>query len=279
MKKPTIGIIGGNGKMGQWFKRFFEKSKFRVIISDLDTKLTNKGLVERSDAVLFSVPISKTVEVIESVLPFTRKEQTLMDLTSIKTPAVDTMLKSDCEVLGMHPMFGPMTCSIKGQTLILCKARERNRTGVIETLFKTAGAKIKVSTPEKHDKMMSIIQGLNHFTSIVLGHSIMKLGLDIDESLEYTSPIYKLRMDMVGRILEQDPKMYAEIEMENPHTTGTLKVLSESSEELRKLIEKKDCAGFVKYFESSAEHLGDFKSRAMKESNYLIEKMVKKNEE
>jgi len=33
-KQPLIGIIGGKGKMGNWFKIFFENQGLKVIISD-----------------------------------------------------------------------------------------------------------------------------------------------------------------------------------------------------------------------------------------------------
>ena len=276
--KPIIGIIGGKGKMGSWFRRFFQDRGFKVIVTDLTTRLENRELVKKSDAVIFSVPISRTVEVIESVLTFTREDQILMDLTSIKEPAVNAMLKSKSEVLGMHPMFGPMANSIKGQTIVFCKARERKLTGLFEKLFIKAGATLKDSTPSEHDKLMSVIQCLNHFNSIVLGHTIMRLGIDLEESFQYTSPIYRIKMDMVGRILDQDPRLYAEIEIENPYAAESLKALAESSDELRGLVESRDSEGFINYFKKSSDYFGRFRSRAMDESNYLINRMVEKNE-
>lgn len=271
-----VGIIGGKGKMGDWFKQFFEKNDFGVIISDLDTETTNKELVKQSDAVIFSVPIGETVKVIEEVVPFTRPEQILIDLTAIKTPAMDAMLKSECEVLGLHPVFAPHTETIAGQTLVLCKSRPRKYTPIFEDLFINSGAKVKISTPEEHDKMMAIIQGLTHFSSIVLADCLRKLGLDTKESLGYTSPIYKIRMDMIGRIVAQDPRLYAEIEILNPYTAENLKVFMQSSKELLEHVEKKDLEGFIDYYRRAASYLGNFKDIAMEESNFLIEKLSEK---
>ncbi len=60
MKKPIIGIIGGKGKMGKAFARFFVELGYEVIVSDLKTKLKPLELVRKSDVVIISVPIDKT---------------------------------------------------------------------------------------------------------------------------------------------------------------------------------------------------------------------------
>ena len=124
---------------------------------------------------------------------------------------------------------------------------------------------------------MAMIQGLTHFSSIVLGSCIKKLDIDIKESMEYTSPIYKINMDMIGRVLAQDPRLYADIEIENPYMKDALNALEKSIKELKKCVEEKDTPGFVEYFTSSSSYLGDFKKTAMEESNFLIKKMVMKN--
>jgi len=268
--KQTIGIIGGKGKMGRWFSKFFSKKGFNVLTSDIGTDLTNEELVKKSDAIIFSVPISKTVSVIESVLPFARKDQMLCDLTSIKSPAVLAMMKSDCEVLGMHPMFGPFVDTMKGQTIVLCKEREREKTKSFVSLFKKSGASVKFSTPEEHDKMMSIIQGMTHFSSIALARSITDQKIDINESLSYTSPVYRINMNMIGRIMAQDPKLYAEIQIFNPYVKKSIESFIESSKALLDIIERKDEDSFVKYFEKASDNMGEFKFKALKESNKII---------
>ena len=45
-KQTKIGIIGGKGKMGSWFGKFFHEIGLEVLISDIDTELTNEDLVK-----------------------------------------------------------------------------------------------------------------------------------------------------------------------------------------------------------------------------------------
>jgi len=273
----TVGIIGGTGQMGQFFKRFFEQNGCKVLISSRTTKLKPKDCAKKSDVVLVSVPIYATVNIIKKIAPHINKNSLLIDTTSIKKEHVSAMLKyAKCGVIGMHPVFGPNVSSLKNQTIVLCPARARKWLSWIVNIFEKNGAKLKLTTPEKHDEVMSIIQGLNHFSTLSTAHAMKILGIDIEESLEYTSPIYRLRMAMVGRILNQDPNLYASIEIMNPENKKVLSVYIGSCKKLQRIIETKDTKGFLEYFNECSEFFGNFKKEAEEMSEYLIEKMVER---
>lgn len=272
--KPKTGIVGGRGKMGAWFAGFFRSAGLEVLIADRDTELSAPDLVRQCDIVVFSVPINSTAQIISDLIPYTRSDQMLMDLTSLKSPAVSAMLQSEAEVLGAHPMFGPRLSSISGQTVVVCRARERRYSGWMIELLRKNGAVIKESLPEAHDRMMSVIQGLNHFNAIVLGACLERLGVDLKESLEYSSPVYKLRLDMIGRIMAQNPDLYADIALQNPANREVLKVLMDCSSELMQIIESGDREGFVSYFRKASGHFGEFSEEAIRESNRAIEELT-----
>lgn len=279
MEKPIIGIIGGTGLMGQWFERFFKAQGYKVLIASRKTKLSIEECARQSDVVIVSVPMDVTVEVIKRIAPLVKKDGLLMDFTSIKLEPVKAMLKySKCEVIGTHPVFGPGIKSLRNQTIILCPARGKKWPGWLEAIFLKAGAKIKITSPKEHDKMMSIIQGVIHFSSITISHVLKELNIDIKDSQDFSSPIYKLRMDMVGRILNQDPELYANIEILNPETPIALKAYIETCKKLFNIINNKDTKGFINYFNEAADYLGDFKKEAEEYSNYLIDKLVYKKE-
>ena len=275
MKKLTVGIIGGTGRMGQFFKRFFEENNCKVIISSRKTKLKPVECIKQSDVTLISVPIDETIDVIKKVGKYAKKSSLLIDTTSIKVDPVKAMLKySQCQVIGMHPIFGPNVGSIRNQTVILCPARTKKWLEWLVDIFKRSNARVKITTPEKHDEMMSIIQGLNHFSTLSVAYAMKSLKIKIEDTLDYTSPVYKLRMMMVGRILNQDPGLYANIEMMNPKNKKTLEVYLDSAKKLQKIIEAKDKKRFLKYFNECAEFFGSFTNEAERSSDYLIERMV-----
>ena len=277
MKKiNTIGIIGGTGKMGQYFKLFFENKGFSVLVSGRKTKLTNQDLVKKSDLVIVSVPIDNTVKTIEEILPYLKKEQILFDLTSIKEPVLQTMLKSSCqEVIGGHPMFGPST-SIQGQIFVLTPGRGKEGLNFLKNIFKKAGAKVKIISAKKHDKIMSVVQGLTHFTDITLAHAISNTKIPLKEFLEFQSPAYRLKIIFMGRILAQSSRLYGNIQIENDLNQETLNLLQNSVQELREIVQKKDLTGFKKYFAKGASYLEDFTETSMKESDLIIEHIFQK---
>ena len=273
----TVGIIGGTGQMGQFFRRFFEKNKCRVLVASRKTRLSPEECARQSDVVLVSVPVDVTASTIKKISPYIKKDSLLIDTTSIKKEPVDAMIRySKCEVIGMHPVFGPNVGSIKNQTIVLCPARTKKWLSWLVDIFEKNGARVKLSTPEKHDEMMSVIQGLNHFSTLSVAHAMKMIGISVKESLEYTSPIYRLRMAMVGRILNHDPGLYASIEMMNPKNKDALKAYVESSKKLKKIIETKNTKAFLEYFNECSEFFGGFKKEAEELSDYLIEQMVKR---
>ena len=275
MEKITVGIIGGTGQMGQFFKKFFEKNNCNVLISSRKTRLKIVDCAKQSDVVLISVPMYETIGVIKKIGRYINKNALIIDTTSIKTEPVKAMLQySKSEVIGMHPVFGPNVASIKNQTVILCPARTKKWLMWLVDLFKKNKSKIKITTPEKHDEMMSIIQGLNHFSTLSAAHAMKRLGIKIEESLEYTSPVYKLRMMMVGRILNQSPNLYANIEIMNPKNKKALRIYLSSAKRLKKIIESGSTKEFLKYFDECAKFFGNFRKEAETSSDYLIEQMV-----
>jgi|TARA_B100001964_G_C14150148_1_gene561627 prephenate dehydrogenase len=277
-KKVIVGIIGGTGQMGQWFKKFFEINNCEVLISGRKTKLNPIECAKQSDVVVITVPISDTLNVIKKIAPHIRKDAAIMDLTSLKRDPVKAMLRySKSEVVGTHPIFGPSIKTIKNQVVVLCKARGSRWFNWLKNILEKNKAKVKITTPEKHDKMMSIIQGIIHFSAISLGHTLKELNVNIDEALEYSSPVYKLRMDVIGRILNQDPKLYADIEILNPQTNRVIREFSNSTKKLRKIIKKKDTKAFVGFFNSASRHLNSFKKKASEYSDFIIEKLVEKD--
>jgi len=277
MQKPLIGIIGGTGKLGQWFKKFFEKNHCKVLIASRKTKLKPEQCAAKCDIVIISVPIAATIKVIKEVAPYVREDALLMDFTSLKKEPVETMLKhTQAAVIGTHPVFGPSISTLKNQTLVLCPARPKKWLPWIKNILEKNGALVRITTPEKHDQMMSIIQGVTHFSTICVAHTLKKLGIDVAESLRYTSPIYKVRMDMVGRLLNQDPELYADIEMLNPSNQKAMEEYIRSTRELIGIIKRKDRGEFVKFFKEGSDFLGSFKKEATEYSDFLIEQLIKK---
>jgi len=270
--KYTIGIIGGNGGMGSLFRDFFEKNGHEVLIASRSTELTIEQCAAGSDIVIITVPISSTLDVIKRVGPLVKKDSLLMDFTSLKSAETAAMCKySRSEVVGCHPVFGPSVASLEKQVIVLTPARGERWMKFLVEIFENAGAIVRISTPEEHDRIMAIVQGLMHFTSITLVKTLMKTGERPEEFNDFSSPVYRIRTDFANRILNQNPELYADIEINNPETVRIIEQYIESSLELLTVIRRKDREGFIREFVNASEYLGEYKKIAEEKTNKIID--------
>lgn len=246
MIDEEIAIVGGTGQFGQHLGEALEKDN-EITISGKDVDQAseiaerhgwsygeNKEIVKDADIVIIAVPIAVTVEVIEEVGPHVPDDALLCDITSVKKKPVEAMKKHSDEVLGMHPMYAP-TNSIKGQKIVLCPEKGKKWT-LMETFWMDNGADIHVTDPESHDKAMSLVQGLIHFSELVIADTIKKADMTGSEMEEYSSPIYQLITDLTARMLNQKPGLYGSIQAENPENEGIRESFIESAEDIRELI-------------------------------------------
>ena len=273
MKQKTIGIIGGKGKMGKYFVNFFEQNGYSVIISDKRTKLSNIELVKKADVVMISVPIDKTEAIIQEVAPHIKKSGLLMDLTSLKVSPIKAMSKTKVSYLGCHPLFGP-TNAIEGQLIILCPGRGQKWFNWWQNLLEKNKVKVKIMPAQKHDKIMAYVQALTHFSDIALADTLRKSKIPIRKMTACQSPVYRLELDMMGRILNQDPNLYANIQIDNPLSASVMQDFIKSCQTLTEIVAKKDNKAFIHYFKKNTNYLGEFAEKAMIESDRLIEEML-----
>lgn len=265
--------------MGTLFASVFAQAGFEVLISGRNTTVTSVDIAQTADIVMISVPIHRTVEVIASIAPILRKDQILCDLTSLKVRPVEAMLTSAAEVIGLHPMFGPSVDSLSGQTIIVVPARCREVScDILTRIFISMGASITYSTPDEHDRMMAIIQGLTHFRSLVMAETLRRLGIEPDRTVSWMSPVYQIEMNITGRLLAQDASLYGDIFTLNPYIPDVLQTCSVASQDIMELISSQDKEGFCSLFEKNAAWFGTFCKAALQNSDILIQTMVRDGE-
>jgi len=71
----TIGLIGGEGRVGSMFRRLFEADGLTVRVAGPSDDPGYGGLVAESDVVIVTVPIAETLPVIRRIAPLLRPEQ------------------------------------------------------------------------------------------------------------------------------------------------------------------------------------------------------------
>jgi prephenate dehydrogenase len=270
-----VGIIGGTGRMGGFFAPVFERHGHEVMVSGRTTTVTGRDLARSCDLVIVSVPIRDTVRVIGEVAPLMGGDQVLADFTSVKEGPVQAMLASRSHVLGMHPMFGPSVPSLRDQTVIITPARcDARRVQWILDLLKEEGATVTTTTPEEHDRMMAVVQGLIHFVTLMVAETVRRTGIDPLSTLPFTSPVYRMEMGLVGRLLSQDPSLYADILIENRHVGDVIMAGSEAWSRLAACVHEKDSAGFEEMFRADTAYFGRYCEEGRNLTDNIIRWMV-----
>lgn len=271
MEKPTVGIIGGLGAMGRLFQRFFSSRGYPVIVSDLSTPLNNQDLIAQSDVVLVSVPLHRAVEILEALRPHFRPGQLVLDICSLKVEPMRVLEASAAWFVGLHPMYGPYVTSFSGQTMIVCRGRVPDAPwNWLMNLLREAGLKVHECPAEQHDRMMTVIQLIPHMATVVLGHCLRSLNVSVEESLRFTSPIYRLELDLIGRLFAQDPHLYAAIGMKNPFKDEALEAFQGAFQRSLDLVRKGRWDDFIQDFHRTRDYLGGFCAQALQETNRLL---------
>lgn len=270
--KPTVGIIGGTGGMGGLFGKIFKRNGYHVMAASRRTSLTPKECARHCDLLIISVPISATEKIIEECTPLVKSSGCVLDLTSLKIFPTEMMLKhSKCEVVGCHPVFGPSVKSLSGQVVVLTPCRGNKWLPRIKRIFKFESVHLKISTPERHDEIMAVVQGLMHFTTIILTNAIKKLQIEPKELLAFSSPVYRIQMDFAHRILNQNPELYADIQLLNDFFLKALATYEKETKKLSTLVRQKQRHQFIEYFIEASNYLGKEKNKAEKRTDKIIE--------
>lgn len=286
-------IVGGTGETGSWFARYFKDRGFDVsvwgpsgktdVADAMGVRYARDHLEEvvRSDLVLISVPIDRTVQVIAEIAPKMRPGSLLMDVTSLKSEPVKAMIEhapEGVELIGTHPMFGPTMKRLAGQTVILTPVTGKSDHWLprIRALFESDGARIEVIDPDTHDEIMAVVQALTHFAYISIGSTLRALNFDVDISRKFMSPVYEIMLDFVGRILDQNPELYAMIQ-ENPKAARVRETFIAESIRLHRAATAKDVDCFQRIMHEAAEHFG-MTHEALERSDSLINRRVLEKE-
>jgi prephenate dehydrogenase len=243
MKKIKVGIIGGTNGMGRWFAGLLKNEGCTVHICGRKTKLGINDLARLCNVLVVAVPISATSDIIKKAGPLLAKDKLLMDLTSFKKEPVKLMLaNSRAEVIGCHPLFGPQLKDVSGQNVILCPARGKKWLSWLKGVLKKNKLAIWEETPEKHDKMMAIIQALNHFNTISLGMALAKTNITSAEINKFSTPIFRTKLDIIRKVFVESPELYVDIISGNPHAGRILDIYEKSLKDIRAKIKSGNIA-------------------------------------
>lgn len=232
MTQPTIGIIGF-GRFGQLAAKHL-RATLDVTVWDLRDHRKQAasagvrwGSLQEAagrEFVLLAVPISELKDCLQAVTPSLREGALLLDCCSVKSLPVRWMLESapgSVEVVGLHPLFGPLSGSagVAGLPIVVCPGRT-GRLDMITGFFEDAGLAVHVATPEEHDRVMARSLVLAHF----LGRGLLKTELP---EASFSTPSFDRLSRMVDLVRDDSTQLFLDMNRYNPF----------AAEERRRLLE------------------------------------------
>ena len=256
MKDITVGIIGGTGGMGRWVADLLQKEGYPVHVWGRKSAMDINDLAGLCNVIVIAVPISATATMIKRVGSLVPEGSLLMDLTSLKKEPVELMMaNSKADVIGCHPLFGPGVEDPTGEKVILCPARGRKWFAWLRTVLEKNGLVVTEETPEEHDKIMAIVQVLNHLNTISLGMTLTGTGVSLGKISKYTTPIFQTKLGIIKKIFTESPGLYADIITNNPDTDKILNLYEKSLADIRKILKSGNAAELKNALTQAAKKL------------------------
>ncbi|UCH70969.1 MAG: prephenate dehydrogenase/arogenate dehydrogenase family protein [Candidatus Bathyarchaeota archaeon] len=270
-----VAIIGGTGKMGRWFAKFFLDEGMQVIVSGRSKKkllrirdelgveiADNVKAVKGADRVLISVPIENFEEVVKEIHLHVGSDQVVMDICSVKEFPVRVMHEyiKNGTTLGTHPMFGPRADKIQNQNFILTPtdSKERKFADDFKSWLEEKQVNVSIMSPKKHDELMSAVLGLPHFIGIVVYDTLLNC-VDLVETKRVAGTSYKLLLTLAETVASQNPEFCASLQTNLPKIESVEGLFCEKAREWLDAVRQKDRAALadkMRFVEAKLEKIG-----------------------
>jgi prephenate dehydrogenase len=300
-KTKRIGIIGGGGKMGEFFVRICkERGWHNLCFADTNQEAAKRmnekhglepipaaALARECDITIVSVPIKNTEKVIDQVGPHIKADALFAHFTSIQGPALRAMQQfPQCEHLGIHIMAAPSNnVTLKNTNVILVPEAEGGSWfHYIQGFFGETEARVSVMDANKHDLTTALLQAQVHLNNFLFGYVLRKARRDWQIELKdldaLQTPLFLLSKLALGRMFASgNPGLYADIQMHNPEVLKVLGLFQKGVSSFLDIIKTKDEASFRTMFERTSRYFGDYHSIWSKLDSDELLKNIKINNE
>ncbi|HVO84988.1 MAG TPA: prephenate dehydrogenase [Syntrophobacteria bacterium] len=240
--------------MGSWFAELLERQGFTVLRSDLGTALTPQAMTVQCDVVVVSVPIAETLKVIREIGPLLPESALLMDLTSVKKAPLEAMLAhSTAQVVGLHPLLGPEAGFNSGGRVVVCPGRGESGLAWITRVLQGSALTPLYLDAEEHDRMMGLIQGANHFSTLALALTVNRSGFEAHTLTQYATETFRERLERIRFMMEQPVELFGSLLMDNPAAVEFSEEYLEGARRLLEVCRSKDKQAFANLFTSLRE--------------------------
>lgn len=267
-------LILGNGKMGSFFSDLlsfnheiavFEKDlkRMRFIYNALRFSTVEQIQEFAPELVINCVTLSYTVEAFKEVIPYLPQGCILSDIASVKTGLMEFYEGSGFRYVSVHPMFGPTFANMGNlqteNAIIINEPQQKGPGGEVKVngtdymgmifyrdLFASLKLNVREYTFSGHDEVVAYSLSIPFASTLVFG-SIMK-------HQEVPGTTFKKHLAIAHGLLSEDDYLLTEI-LFNPNTNGQLQGIIDKLNELKGIVEEKDCERMKTFLDGVRENL------------------------
>ncbi len=256
-------VIGGAGKMGNWFADFFRSQGFETVIADPGvadgdgqfSNWTDAGI--DYDVIVVAAPLGISGRILAQ-LAVLKPAGLVFDIGSLKTPLLDGLRElaaAGCRVASLHPMYGPNTRLLSGRHLIFMDAGNAEAVDAAKELFSaTMVEKIDMSLDD-HDRLIAYVLGLSHALNIAFFTALAESGEAAPKLAQMSSTTFDAQLLVSAAVAQDNPRMYFEIQNLNKFGLGPLDALCEAAERIRDAVSRGDEDGFVELMHKGRDYI------------------------
>lgn len=257
-------VIGGAGRMGQWFARFLTSQGFVTEIADPAGPVEGYRCIPDWRA----SPMDHDVVIVAAqlrpargiLLELARRPPRglVFDIGSLKSPLRDglrALAAAGARVTSVHPMFGPATELLSGRHVIFVNVGVPGAVREARVLFDATSAIQVEMDLESHDRLIAHVLGLSHALNIAFVAALSESGEAAAELAQISSTTFDAQLAVASQVVHENPHLYWEIQALNDYRDLALGTLAAVMDRLRQAIAAGDEAAFVALMEQGRSYL------------------------
>jgi chorismate mutase / prephenate dehydrogenase len=257
-------VIGGSGKMGNWFVRFLASQGFQVEVADPSPcpgdlkQFRDFREVELShDVLVVAAPLLATNEILTKMAEAPPKGL-VFDIGSLKSPlraGLEALVAAGAKVASLHPMFGPDTELLSGRHVIVVDVGVPQAAAEVDRLFaSTLAVRVEMDL-ESHDRLVAYVLGLSHALNIAFFTALADSREAAPKLATLSSTTFDQQLAVAQKVAGENPRLYFEIQSLNDYGGESLAALLHAVERLRSVVRAGDERGFAALMERGRDYL------------------------
>ena len=258
----TVLLIGGAGRMGQWFAAMLSAQGFAIDLADTTLKSGPGRFSDWRDAgvdydiIVVATPITTSNQILTDLAKL-RPTGLIFDIASLKAPlrkGIQALARAGCKVASLHPMFGPETELLSRRHLIFVDAGCPEATLEAKELFSGTLAEQLNMTIENHDRLIAYVLGLSHALNVTFFDALQRCGEGATELIKMSSTTFDEQLLVSAAVARGNPWLYFDIQHLNEFGNEALNAMCESADHIRELVAAGDAQGFVGLMERGQDY-------------------------